>query len=89
MRIFGVRSDIVYSTSESLNSSNKKYKDFVVSGRVIRERIYFLGMMVRQKYVYQTCCPKVSEEDVYEYGRMRGLASKVELECKEKIASWR
>lgn len=89
MKMFGIKSDIVYSTSESLNSTNKKYKGFVVSGRVMRERIYFLGMMIRQKYVYQTCCPKVSDEDVYDYVRMRGLARKVELECKEKIKSWR
>lgn len=90
MRIFKVESSIIFRCEESLNLLDEKGKklDKVVSGRIIRETITFLGITLRRKYKTEYCYPQVDLNDAYIKGAYeRAKASALE-KCENKAAEY-
>lgn len=86
LKIFSVKTDIVYHREESLNLfEGKKKLDKVVSGRVIKEQVKVFGFVVRTKYIYQICLPQVDKDNAYQVGILGKVKGFVEDECKRKV----
>ena len=88
-KIFSIKTDIVYRREESLNLFyGKKKLDKVVSGRVVRERIKLFGFVIRTKYIYQICCPKVNTNNTYEVCTLSRIEDLVRTECYNKVVEY-
>lgn len=89
MKILKIESSIVFRCEESLDLyDGKKKLDKVVSGRVIKEVIEFLGIKLRVKYQAEYCCPVIDKEDLHVRNLLEKAAKSVKEKCENKIRNY-
>lgn len=90
MKMFNVESSIIFRCEEILNLKDEKGKklDKVVSGRVIRETITFLGFKLRKKYKTEYCYPQIDFNDVHQRSAYDKVKASVLEKCENKAADY-
>lgn len=89
-KIFKVESSIIFRCEESLNLKGEKGEklDKVVSGRVIRETITFLGFKLRRKYKTEYCYPQIDFNDVHQRSAYDKAKASAFEKCENKAADY-
>lgn len=83
--IIAVEKDIIFMSQQTLQLEDEG--DYVMSGRIIRRRIFVFGYKVFTKYSYQICLPAICKERNYK-SNIKNTEAAMKKELKAKIRKY-